>query len=249
MKVLIVDDERFSSRKLERSLKKFDRSIEIVAAIPSLIDSFDWLKKNQSPDLILVNKSMLRGKTNNLISVFGLEATVIFSLQHDQYSFSAFRTDNLKLLKGITPAITAKQKLMPGKTESVSSIINSGAGNVATVPEDKLRKRFLVKHGPRYVSVETADIAYFFSFERFVYFKTQSNQKYLVEYSLEELEEMLHPESFFRVNRSVLLGFKAINSIHPYSGNRLKLYLTPEFDKEIIVSRDKIHAFKDWLGR
>lgn len=244
MKVLIVDDERFSSRKLERSLKKFDRGIEIVAAIPSLTDSFDWLKNNKSPDLILVNKAMLRGRTNNLVAAYGLEATVIFSLQHDQYSFSAFRTENLNLLKGITTLHTPPKKEPARKTSDASVAAHA----IASIDE-RFRKRFLVKHGPRYVSVETTDIAYFFSFERFVYFKTQSNQKYLVEYSLEELEEMLNPESFFRVNRSVFLAFKAISSIHPYSGNRLKLHLNPAYEKEIIVSRDKIHEFKDWLGR
>lgn len=243
MKVLIVDDERASSRKLEKSLRKFDRSIEILASLPSLVKAFDWLKQNESPDLILVNKNILRGKTNNLIAIFGLEATVIFSLQHDQYSFSAFRTDNLKLLKGLGTMAPAGMHAVPKKTVMTKHVVTDGA------IEDSFRKRFLVKHGGRYLSVETASIAYFFSFERFVYFKTQDNHKYLVEYSLEELEEMLHPESFFRVNRSVLLSFKAISNIHPYSGNRLKIQLTPAFEKEIVVSRDKIHTFKDWLGR
>jgi DNA-binding LytR/AlgR family response regulator len=248
MKVLIVDDEKYSSKKLERTIRKFDRSIQIVASLSSLTGSFDWLKKNHSPDLILVNKNLLRGKTNNLISEFGLEATVTFSLQNDQYSFSAFRTDNLERLKKLEPGEGEKEKFI---SRRVNTLPPSSKVARAIFPslEDQFRKRFLVKNGPRYISVETAEIAYFFSFERFVYFKTIKDQKYLVEYSLEELEDMLDPECFFRVNRSVLLAFKSIRHIHPYSGNRLKLQLEPAHEKEVIVSRDKIHLFKDWLGR
>ena len=110
------------------------------------------------------------------------------------------------------------------------------------------RNRFLVKQGQRFASVETHDIAYFFSDGRFIFFKTFDNQKYLVEYTLEELETMLDPEFFFRINRSLLIAFKSVAQIHPYFGNRLKLFLHPPMEKEIIVSREKVNDFKAWLG-
>ena len=110
------------------------------------------------------------------------------------------------------------------------------------------RNRFLVKHGQRFASIETSDIAYFFSDGRFIFFKTYDNQKYLVEYTLEELEAMLNPEFFFRINRSLLIAFKSVAQIHPYFGNRLKLFLEPVMEKEIIVSREKVPDFKMWLG-
>jgi two-component system response regulator LytT len=110
------------------------------------------------------------------------------------------------------------------------------------------RNRFLVKHGQRFASIETPDIAYFFSDGRFIFFKTYDNQKYLVEYTLEELEAMLDPEYFFRINRSLLIAFKSVAQIHPYFGNRLKLFLDPAMEKEIVVSREKVPLFKAWLG-
>jgi len=245
MKVLVVDDEKFSSRKLERMLKKFDRTINIVANVPSIVSSLDWLGKNGSPDLILVSKGMLQEKSNELISRFGLEATVIFSLQNDQYSFSAFRKSNFSmLLKGAGNAVI---KSSPN-TKDLPASIESLIGNHSTEKNNVHRSRFLVRQGQRYVSIETAEIAYFFSFERFVYFKTHQGQKFLVEYSLEELELMVNPVQFFRINRSVLLSFKSVKQISPYSGNRLKLQLVPAYEKETIVSRDKMHDFKSWLG-
>jgi two-component system, LytTR family, response regulator LytT len=110
------------------------------------------------------------------------------------------------------------------------------------------RNRFLVKHGQRFASIETPDIAYFFSDGRFIFFKTYDSQKYLVEYTLEELEAMLDPEYFFRINRSLLIAFKSVAQIHPYFGNRLKLFLDPAMEKEIVVSREKVPLFKAWLG-
>jgi two-component system, LytTR family, response regulator LytT len=245
MKVLVVDDEKYSSRKLERMLKKFDRTIDIVATVPSIISSVDWLDKNGSPDLILVSKPILREKTNNLISLFGLEATVIFSLQDDQYSFSAFRKNNFGLL--LKDGIAASAGTAP-KKDLLPSEIEALLKSQLAEKTNQYRQRFLVKHGQRYVSIETTDIAYFFSFERFVYFKNHAAQKFLVEYSLEELELMLDPAQYFRVNRSLLIAFKAVKQISPYSGNRLKLQLNPPFEKEVIVSRDKMHDFKAWLG-
>jgi Response regulator of the LytR/AlgR family len=110
------------------------------------------------------------------------------------------------------------------------------------------RNRFLVKQGQRFASILTPDIAYFFSDGRFIFFKTYDNQKYLVEYTLEELESMLDPEYFFRINRSLLIAFKSVAQIHPYFGNRLKLILEPPMEKDIIVSREKVGDFKAWLG-
>lgn len=251
MKVLVVDEVKHSSRKLERTLRKFDNTIQIVATVPSVPESLDWLKAHGSPDVILVSKEMLRDKSPHLVSAFGLEATVIFSLENDQYHFTAFRTNNLEYL--------AEKQLFNADSRELATTTRSSAWHKQLLPAGMLsstlptrdqvyRNRFLVKQGQKFVSVEVSEIAYFFSFERFVYFKTYQDAKFLVEYSLEELAEMLDPDNFFRVNRSLLLAFKAVKHIHPYSGNRLKLHLHPVFEKEVIVSREKMHDFKSWLG-
>jgi DNA-binding LytR/AlgR family response regulator len=117
------------------------------------------------------------------------------------------------------------------------------------IPKPLFRARFLVRQGQKFASLETEEIAYFFSEGRFIFFKTFDNQKYLVEYTLEELEEMLNPQNFFRINRSLVISFKAVSQIHPYFGNRLKLFLEPAGEKDIIVSREKVHEFKNWLGQ
>jgi two-component system response regulator LytT len=113
---------------------------------------------------------------------------------------------------------------------------------------DGYRQRFLVKQGQRLASIDIRDIHYFFSEERFIFFKTKDNQKYLIEYRIEELEQMLDPALFFRANRSVLVSIQAIELVYPYYGNRFKLHVVPTHEKEIIVSRERVSDFRIWMG-
>lgn len=115
-------------------------------------------------------------------------------------------------------------------------------------PMGGYRRRFLVKQGQKLQSVDIQDICYFFSEERFIFFRTRDNQKYLIEYRIEELEQMLDPSLFFRVNRAFLVSIKAIEQVYPYYGNRLKLLVSPPAEKDIIVSRDRVAGFRVWMG-
>src|SRR5947207_15319372 len=111
------------------------------------------------------------------------------------------------------------------------------------------RKRFLVKHAQKLVSVEVEEIAYFYSDGRLNFFKTYDNRKFVVDYTMDELEEMLDPERYFRVSRSFYVSINSIDQIHDYFGNRLLLHLKPSVDKEAIVSREKVTEFKVWMGK
>ena len=113
----------------------------------------------------------------------------------------------------------------------------------------EFRKRFLVKHAQKLVSVEIDEIAYFYSDGRLNFFKTNDNKKYVVDYTMDELEEMLDPEKYFRISRSFYVSVNSIDQIHDYFGNRLMLNLKPAVDKESIVSREKVTEFKRWMGK
>ena len=109
------------------------------------------------------------------------------------------------------------------------------------------RKRFLVKHAQKLVSIEIDEIAYFFSDGRLNFFKTCDNRKFVVDYTIDELEEMLDPQKFFRISRSFFVSVDSIDKIDDYFGNRLILQLKPSVDKEALVSREKVSDFKKWL--
>ena len=115
-------------------------------------------------------------------------------------------------------------------------------------PKD-FRKRFLVKFAQKLVSIEVDDIAYFYSDGRLNFFKTKDNKKYVVDYTMDELEDMLNPEKYFRISRSFYVSVESIDKIEDYFGNRLILQLKPEVDKEALVSREKVTDFKKWMGK
>jgi DNA-binding LytR/AlgR family response regulator len=111
------------------------------------------------------------------------------------------------------------------------------------------RKRFLVKHAQKLVSIEVDEIAFFFSDGRLNFFKTHDNRKFVVDYTMDELEEMLDPVNFFRISRSFYISVDCVEQIHDYFGNRLLLNLKPSVDKEALVSREKVADFKKWMGK
>ena len=106
-----------------------------------------------------------------------------------------------------------------------------------------------MKHGQKLVSVEVDEIAYFFSDGRLNFFKTNDNRKFVVDYTMDELNDMLDPDKYFRISRSFYISVNSVAQIHDYFGNRLLLNLKPETDKEAIVSREKVTDFKNWLGK
>ncbi|HVU83661.1 MAG TPA: LytTR family DNA-binding domain-containing protein [Puia sp.] len=120
--------------------------------------------------------------------------------------------------------------------------------DILVMPRGGYRQRFLVRQGQKLQSISIENIYYFYSEDRFIFFRTRENQKFLVDYRIEELEKMLDPAVFFRVNRSFLISIHAIDQVYPYYGNRLKLQAVFSTPKEIIVSRDRVPDFRAWLG-
>lgn len=246
MKVLVVEGEKRVVRILERALRRIDHSIRIIGTIPAIFSSAHWLQQHGVPDIILISEETAKARQLIDLSESRINATVVFTVQSDQFTYYAFRMDHLEHLfpeasvnrhseELFTPVLTTPVEVSPAPPVTKKTIV--------------YRTRFLVRQGQKFASIETEAIAYFFSEGRFIFFKTFDGQKYLVEYTLEELETMLDPQAFFRINRSLLIAFKSVEQIHPYFGNRLKLFLDPAMEKDIIVSREKVNDFKTWLGQ
>lgn len=245
MKVLVVEGEQRVIRILERALKRIDHSIRIIGTIPAIFASAHWLEQHGIPDIILMSEQVAKEHQIIDLSNDKINATVIFTVQSDQFTFYAFRPGHVERL---LPAAFISKPQEAGYTTTLTA--PAPVKTVATqAVQATWRTRFLVKQGQKFASIETGAIAYFFSEGRFIFFKTFDSQKYLVEYTLEELESMLDPQQFFRINRSLLIAFKSVEQIHPYFGNRLKLFLDPVMEKEILVSREKVNDFKMWLGQ
>ena len=237
MNVLVIENEKLMIQKIKDLLYEIDESIQVVGVTDDMFAAAEWLTRNSIPDLILANEEMIAGIDNETSR--NIKAIVTISRNKEKFNFAAFR---FKTIRHIL-------KSLPGTEERLVNFDQYWGNTGKTLSAGSFKERFLVKQGQKLLSVPITQIAYFFSQERFIFFKTFDNQKFLLEYRIEQLEKTLAPHIFFRVNRSHIISLPAVKEIHPYFGNRLKLYLTPAADKEVIVSRKRMSDFKNWLGK
>ncbi len=257
MNVLIVEDEELAVKKLQKLIADADASLHVVGIAASIEESVDWLNANPTPDLIFMDIELADGQSFEIFEQVDVQSTVIFTTSYDEYALQAFKVNSIDyLLKPIQKedlqrSLKKLRDLRGGQPTdppafSIEKLIKELQLQQQPV---EFRKRFLVRQGQRLLSIETHDIAYFFTDERFSFFRTHANQKFLVDYTLDELSDNLDPQHFFRISRSVIVTHQAVEQIQPYFGNRLSLILHPVFDKEAIVSREKVSDFKKWMGK
>ncbi len=262
MTVLIIEDEELAVRKLRKLIADVDPTLTIQGVTTSIEESVSWLLEFPTPDLIFMDIELADGQSFEIFEQVAIRSRVIFTTSYDEYALQAFRVNSIDyLLKPIqkedlqrslkklhdltTQSLTPTDLFTP--TLDIEKLLRAlqGGGNVTK----EYRKRFLVKQGQKLLSVETGDILYFYTDERFSFFKTRTGQKFLVDYTLDELADSLDPAQFFRPNRGLIISHQAVEQIQPYFGNRLALTLKPTFDKEALVSREKVSEFKVWMGK
>lgn len=253
MKVIIVEDEIPAAEKLERYLLKYDPSINILATLQSIQSTVQWLKENQDKvDVIFMDIQLTDGVSFQIFQEVDVRKPVIFTTAYNEFALDAFKVSSIDyLLKPITfTDLTASLKKLallreqlPWKTEGPESLQTK----YAALKTRSYKSRFMVKLGEHIRSITTDQISLFYADGRDVYLVTNQTRKFIVDYTLESLEEILDPEMFFRLNRTFILNINAIKDVLIYSNSRLKIILSQEFDKEIIVSREKVADFKEWF--
>ena len=260
MKILIVEDEELAVKKIRKTLGEVDENAEVVGVADSITGTVDWLQTNPSPDLILMDIALSDGQSFEIFSRIPVKSAVVFTTSYDEYALKAFKVNSIDYLlkpiqkEDLEAALNKYKQMKAMYIEEPKDVPGLNMDALVKELQQKLqpkefRKRFLVKHGQKLVSTEIDEIAYFFSDGRLNFFKTDDNRKFVVDYTMDELEEMLDPEKYFRISRAFYVSVRSISQIHDYFGNRLLLQLKPVVDKEAIVSREKVADFKKWMGK
>lgn len=259
MKVLIVEDEQLAVAKLTQTLNKVNPDAEVIGVTESIAATVKWLNEHQGePDLILMDIELADGQSFSIFDEVQVNCPVIFTTSYDEYALKAFKVNSIDyLLKPIQQselkaALSKLETLRaaPGSTESQAIKIEQLVSELQKQSGLKTyRKRFLVKHLQKLLSIEVETIAYFYCEDRVNFFKTKDGKNYIVDYTMDEIEEMVDPNRFFRAGRALIVSISSVVQMEPYFGNRLALRLTPSFDKEALVSREKVNDFKVWMGK
>lgn len=255
MTTIIIEDEKPAARLLQRKLEKLN--IEVQTMLHSVEESIAWFSVNEHPDLIFLDIQLSDGLSFEIFEKIDIQSAVIFTTAYDEYALKAFKLNSIDyLLKPIDEddlnvSITKFKARIP-KLETTSKSLAADFDEIKRMlsnPLDKnYKERFTVKIGQHLKVIPIDEVECFFSENKGTYLHTTENRNYLIDSTLEVLEQELNPKSFFRISRKYIVPMKAIKEIVVYSNSRLKIILPTYKDDEVIVSREKVSDFKNWIG-
>lgn len=250
MKVLIVEDEKPASQKLIRLLREIDSGIEVVEISESVERATNWLLSHAAPDLIFMDIQLEDGVCFEIFENHDVKTPVIFTTAYDEYSLKAFKVNSVDYLLKPIVLEELKNAIEKFKTVHHQKVDFTRIESLVNKLHPKTKERFLIKIGEHYRSIPVSGINCFFIKERCNFINVDKGKNYAIDYSLDKVEHMIDSKMFFRANRNFIVNFSAIQDVIAYSSNRLKIMLNNwEENDEILISRERVSEFKEWMDR
>lgn len=253
MKVVIIEDEAFAALRLKKMIHAYNPAIEILAELESVAESVKWFKVNPEPDLIFLDIHLEDDLSFAIFEQIQISSPVIFTTAFDEYAIKAFKLKSIDYL--LKPIVHEELAAALKKYEQFQGLHQSSVDlpslyKLLTTNSPAFRTRFSISVGTKIKIIEVEDIAYFFVMDKGVYLRTFEGSTFTIDFTLDKLEGMLSPASFFRINRKYLVNITSIKNMVAYSRGRIKLELHPEADEafDTIVSIDRSGEFKKWLN-
>lgn len=246
---IIIEDEPIAARRLKNLILEIDPAYEFIAHLESVEDAVDWFTSHTFNGLICMDIHLADGTCFDILSKIEIQSPVIFTTAYEDYLIRSFEILAIAyLLKPIKKEELAKamlkyEKLEPHLWGNQYKELEANILKQAPV----FLKRLLIKIGNGIKVIAISEVSYFFTQNKMVYACIQSGRSYPVDYNLDEIETLLSPTLFFRVNRQFIVSTTSVTQMFMYSKSRLKLLLSPAIETEVIVSYEKTAAFKKWL--
>ena len=254
MKVLIIEDEYGAAQNLKALLNEISQEIQVLAVIETVKGAVHWINNNSIPDLAFFDIQLADGLSFEIFEQIQPEFPIIFTTAFNEYAIRAFKVNSIDYLlkplskKELSSAIDkynslhVKVKTDESKIESIFSVLSE-------MRTGTYKKSFLIHHKDRIVPVPVNEITYFMIDAGRVKCLSTDNSEYIMDYNLDEIEKLIDPEEFYRANRQFIVSRSAIKEVSIYFTGRLKLTLTSKSKEDIIISKGKVAAFKQWLDR
>jgi two-component system LytT family response regulator len=239
MITLIIEDEKLAAERLIELISKYDSSIEVKKVLDSVEKSVEWFNSNPHPDLVFMDIQLADGLSFEIFEKTQVKSPVIFTTAYDEYTIrkelaaaiEKFRLNfGPKTKKEFRPDVEIYDRL-------ISQLVH------------QYKNRFVIKVGVHIRSIPADEIDYFFICEKSTFICTEEGKNYAIDYYLDQLEKLIDPQLFFRINRKFIININAVKDIIVYSNSRLKIILKNPTDEDAIVSREKVRDFKEWLDR
>ena len=251
MNIIIIEDEKPAARLLQRKVEKLGLTVQIL--LHSVEESILWFKINPQPDLIFLDIQLSDGLSFEIFEQIDIKSAVIFTTAFDEYALRAFKLNSIDYL--LKPIDENELMLAISKFKNQFQKNSLGTLDFEAIKrmlinpiEKEYKKRFSIKLGSQLKVIAITDVECFFSENKGTYLHTFEGRNYLLDTTLELLEEELNPKEFYRISRKFIIPIKAIKEIQVYSNLRLKIILPTYKDDEVIVAREKVSHFKLWIG-
>ncbi|MDX2248070.1 MAG: LytTR family DNA-binding domain-containing protein [Bacteroidia bacterium] len=253
MKILIIEDELNASQRLEKMIAEISPESEIVAVLDSVEAAVEWFRSHPHPDLILLDIHLADGSSFEIFSEVEVKVPIIFTTAYDEYAVKAFKVNSVDyLLKPV------KKEELSSSLEKFRQIYDKNKLILENLDYTKLAaaleknrteypQRMVIRYGQHIKAIEITEAAYFYVDSRVTFMKTHGGKSYPMDYNLDQLEAMLDPKKFFRINRKFIINISAIDQMYTYSKSRVKINLNPPVDDDTIVSSERAATFKRWL--
>jgi DNA-binding LytR/AlgR family response regulator len=252
MNVLIIEDEPQAAQRLEKLVLAIEPSVTVLDRIDSVKRSVEWLLTNKHPDLIFMDIHLADGISFSIFEQCEVKVPVIFTTAYDAYALKAFKVNSIDyILKPVDKdeLESAFKKLRNNKAEVNTNALLDNISQAMSMLTKKFKTRFVIKIGEHLKTVEIEQVLYFYSQEKTTFCHIGEGRNLVLDYTLEQLEEMVDPGLFFRINRKYMVTAPSILDIISHTNSRLKLILKGCNDNDIIVARERVQQFKDWLDR
>jgi two-component system response regulator LytT len=253
MKILLIEDEEPAARRLTRMVQKVQPQAQILGQLESVEEALEWWSQNESPDLVLLDIHLADGSAFEFLEKAGIRCPVIFTTAYDAYALQAFEHNSVDYLlkpireEALQTALDKYQELFGQSEPVVSPIDYALLARSIRQGQKEYPKRLLIRFAQQLKAIEISDVAYFYIEERVCFLRTHEGKRYPIDQTLDQLEEMLNPAQFFRLNRQLITNIAAIHKMHTWSKSRIKVEMKPPAPVETTVSSEKSAAFKAWL--
>jgi DNA-binding LytR/AlgR family response regulator len=251
IKIVMLEDEEPASKRLQKLIKEIEPEAEIIAVLESISKAKAWLQQNLPPDLMLVDIHLADGISLELFKQVDVPCPLIFTTAYDEYALQAFKLNSIDyLLKPVKKdeLLNAIEKFKKQKAKEQPPVdIQKLLEGIQPQPA-QYRDRFIIRYGEHIKTIEVKDVSYFYTENRVNFLVTAEGKRYVVDYNLDQLERMLNPRTFFRINRQFIVSLQAIDDMTAWTKARVLIKLKPSNKQESIVSTERSPEFKKWLA-
>jgi len=258
MNILIIEENALFRKVLFEILEGMDDEVHILGFTDSIQSTINWFINNPHPDLIFISTHLPEGPSINLFNEIRISCPLIFMAMDGKFAMNAFKYNTIDyLIRPITRnslissifKYRTLRELFQSSQDNSYSFLEKQNRNPPENP-NPFKNRFAIHIGDKIKSMQSDEIAYFMADGNVVYLCTFQDDRYTINHKLEDIQEKLDPEKFFRLNRTFIAHIQAIKEIRKFFNGRLKIQLNPlpQIDDEVFVSRNRVSEFLKWLG-